>query len=94
MSDAAQTTPNKSLAERICDLFGGDRANGYKPEMRKDDSGKTRPVEVHRWTKPPSPELWRQHLAGKLGLGVYATREDGLAPFGHADRRTAAKPRS
>lgn len=73
-------------AARFAELFGGDRANGFKPDMRRaDDSGKVVPAAPHRWTAPPSEELWADHLAGSLGLGVYAEGQDGRTLWGHLD---------
>jgi hypothetical protein len=80
------TRAHSAPASRFCALFGGARANGYKPDtMRKCDDGKMRP-EAHRWVnKCPTVDLWRQHLVGELGLGILPPGENSKVLFGALD---------
>lgn len=77
--------PASDEAARLAALFGGDRACGYAPTMRRDESGKMRPAKVHGWTKPPTPELWQKHLDGRIGIGVIPPDENGKAKYGGID---------
>lgn len=73
-------------SERLLALFGGARCNGYAPAMgMPDDKGKVLPVAVHKWVKPPTVELWNQHLAGKSGIGILPPDANNRVIFGVAD---------
>src|SRR4051812_10515733 len=75
-----------SDAERIMALFAGDRANKCRPEMGAPESdGKVYPVEVDRWSGPPTLDLFEEHLAGDIVLGVYPEQKSGMCAWGGLD---------
>lgn len=76
-----------STAKRLMALFGGGRANAYDPAtLVKDANGKTTPKKIYTWRdKPPTAELWEQHLNGVIGLGIIAPQPDGKVLFGSID---------
>lgn len=74
-------------ADRMFDLFSGwDKAHGvFKPGAGKpDQKGKVKGKQSTDRT-PPTPELWKAHLKGEIGLGVYMLRLDSTVRFAAID---------
>ncbi|MER8923410.1 hypothetical protein [Mesorhizobium sp. M0802] len=91
MSEPATKLPDDWKAERLYELFEGDRNHhgtydkglhlvGSKMEM-KDETGRG-PRDV---PGSPTPDLWRQHLGGVVPLGIRPVRADGMCRWGVID---------
>jgi hypothetical protein len=82
----AAASETLTQAAAMMKLFGGARANRYRPGLTKpDENGKVAPVEVNRWCGPPRVALWAKHLRGEIGLGIIPPGDDGRVRFGAID---------
>lgn len=74
----------QNLAEQFYDLFRGlDRAHGSF-EITHSEAGKLRGKAFTRQS-PVTTQLWEDHLAGKLGLGVVPLNDSSLCGWGVID---------
>lgn len=76
----------KPLAAQFHALFAGhDRAHGvYIPPKVPQGVGKAKGQQFAEPT-PPTPDLWKAHLTGERGLGVYMLRPSGTVRFAAID---------
>ena len=73
------------LAEKFYKLFeGNQRAHGiFNPDEHRADGKRLGVYKIIK--KPPTPELWVQHLEGKEGLGIIPIRDDNMCKWGAID---------
>lgn len=76
-----------SLATRFYALFQGlDRAHGiYTEQPGAVAPGAKAKGQARTERTPPTVELWEQHLAGSVGLGIIPIRDDATCRFGAFD---------
>jgi len=74
------------LAKRFMDLFVGlARAHGeYRPTGKVSAKGKAE-GKAKTLKEPVTEKLWKDHLSGRLGLGIVPVDDEGLTKFGAID---------
>lgn len=81
-----EPTSSTSVAERFLRLFAGlERAHGVTRVTDHVDERGKRKAESSLDKTPVSVELWRSHLVGDVGLGIFPMRDDSQCYFGAID---------
>lgn len=74
-----------SVAERFYKLFAGlNRAYG-RYDVIPDKTKVKQTGKILTLREPATPEIWKEHLAGKIGIGIVPITDEGTCRFGAID---------